>query len=179
MQTLNGGAMRIEPTIETLHYGYPLIATTALAIVLSWFYRQARHRFNPADLVLMVCALASAGYLLLVFNTPLRASTGTSFAPAGIAWAAIAGSLLILELTRRVAGLALVAISAVFLTYVFIGPYLPGFLGYPGLSLQRFLARYIPIPVYWDLPLPFRRPTLFCSLSSRPFAGVQGWRLLR
>ena len=141
MQTLNGGAMRIEPTIETLHYGYPLIATTALAIVLSWFYRQARHRFNPADLVLMVCALASAGYLLLVFNTPLRASTGTSFAPAGIAWAAIAGSLLILELTRRVAGLALVAISAVFLTYVFIGPYLPGFLGYPGLSLQRFFSQ--------------------------------------
>lgn len=140
-QTLSGGAMRIDPNIENWHYGYPLMATTATAIVLSWFYRQAQHRFNPADLVLMVCALASAGYLLVAYNTNIRMSTGTSFAPAGISWAAIAGSLLILELTRRVAGLALVVISAVFLTYVFAGPYLPGFLGYPGLSLQRFFSQ--------------------------------------
>ncbi|CAH1042616.1 TRAP transporter permease [Halomonas sp. TD01] len=140
-QTLNGGAMRIDPSIETLHYGYPLIATTAAAIALSWFYRQARHRFNPADLVLMVCAIASAAYLLMAFNTNMRMSTGTSFAPPGISWAAIAGSLLILELTRRVAGLALVVISAVFLVYVFAGQYLPGFLGYPGLSVQRFFSQ--------------------------------------
>lgn len=141
-QTLNGGAMRIiDPSIENWHYGYPLMATTAGAIVLSWFYRQARHRFNPADLVLMVCALASAGYLLMAYNTNMRMSTGTSFAPSGISWAAIAGSLLILELTRRVAGLALVVISAVFLTYVFAGQYLPGFLGYPGLSVQRFFSQ--------------------------------------
>ncbi|MBV65590.1 MAG: C4-dicarboxylate ABC transporter permease, partial [Halomonas sp.] len=103
-QAINGGAMRIDPAVETLHFGYPLMATTAVAIVLSWFYRQARHRFNAADLVLMVCALASAGYLLMAFNTTMRMSTGTSFAPPGISWAAIAGSLLILELTRRVAG---------------------------------------------------------------------------
>ncbi|WP_346797024.1 TRAP transporter permease [Halomonas sp. Bachu 37] len=140
-QTLAGGAMRIDPQVETWHFGYPLMATTAVGIVISWVYRQARHRFNPADLVLMVCSLASAGYLLLVYNTPLRASTGTAFAPMGISWAAIAGSLLILELTRRVAGLALVVISVVFLTYVFAGPYLPGFLGYPGLSLQRFFSQ--------------------------------------
>ncbi|NVF16343.1 TRAP transporter permease [Vreelandella maris] len=140
-QTLSGSAMRIDPSVENWHYGYPLMATTAGAIVLSWFYRQARHRFNPADLVLMVCAMASAGYLLVAYNTNIRMSTGTSFAPAGISWAAIAGSLLILELTRRVAGLALVVISAVFLTYVFAGPYLPGFLGYPGLSLQRFFSQ--------------------------------------
>ncbi|EHJ94190.1 TRAP transporter permease [Vreelandella boliviensis] len=140
-QTLSGEAMRIDPNVENWHYGYPLMATTAGAIVLSWFYRQARHRFNPADLVLMVCAMASAGYLLVAYNTNIRMSTGTSFAPSGISWAAIAGSLLILELTRRVAGLALVVISAIFLTYVFAGPYLPGFLGYPGLSLQRFFSQ--------------------------------------
>jgi len=140
-QTLAGGAMRIDPTIESWHYGYPLMLTTAAAIVLSWVYRQVRHRFNPADLVLMVCALASAGYLLLAFSTNMRMSTGTSFAPEGISWAAVAGSLLILELTRRVAGLALVVISVVFLLYVFAGPYLPGFLGYPGLSINRFFSQ--------------------------------------
>jgi len=140
-QTLSGGAMRIDPMVESWHYGYPLMLTTAVAIVLSWVYRQERHRFNPADLVLMVCALASAGYLLMAFNTNMRMSTGTSFAPEGISWAAVAGSLLILELTRRVAGLALVVISVIFLLYVFAGPYLPGFLGYPGLSINRFFSQ--------------------------------------
>ncbi|KJZ16625.1 C4-dicarboxylate ABC transporter permease [Halomonas sp. S2151] len=140
-QTMAGGAMRIEPAIENWHYGAPLILATVGAIALSWFPRQARHQLLLADVVLMVCAAAVAGYLLVVFNSPLRASTGTSFAPMGISWAAISGSLLILELTRRVAGLALVVISAIFLAYVFMGPWLPGFLGYPGLSLGRFFSQ--------------------------------------
>ncbi|MBB3184154.1 TRAP transporter 4TM/12TM fusion protein [Halomonas fontilapidosi] len=140
-QSMNEGAMRIAPEIETWHYGYPLILATMGGILLSWSYRQFRHRLSPADMVLMVCAVAVAGYLLVMFNSPLRASTGTSFAPMGISYAAIAGSLLILELTRRVAGLALVTISAIFLVYVFAGPYLPGFLGYPGLSVGRFFSQ--------------------------------------
>ncbi|MGM0981808.1 MAG: TRAP transporter permease [Pseudomonadota bacterium] len=140
-QTMSGEAMRIDPAIETWHFGYPLILATMAGILLSWSYRQFRDRLSPADLVLMVCALGVAGYLLVMFNSPLRASTGTSFAPMGISYAAIAGSLLILELTRRVAGLALVVISAIFLIYVFAGPYLPGFLGYPGLSVGRFFSQ--------------------------------------
>ncbi|QFU00310.1 Sialic acid TRAP transporter permease protein SiaT [Halomonas sp. THAF5a] len=140
-QAMSGGAMRIDPAIETWHFGYPLILATVAGILLSWSYRQFRDRLSPADLVLMVCALAVAGYLLVMFNSPLRAATGTSFAPMGISYAAIAGSLLILELTRRVAGLALVVISAIFLVYVFAGPWLPGFLGYPGLSVGRFFSQ--------------------------------------
>ncbi|MDW7747583.1 TRAP transporter permease [Halomonas sp.] len=140
-QAMSGGAMRIAPEIEAWHFGYPLILATVTGILLSWSYRQFRERLSPADMVLMVCALAVAGYLLVMYNSPLRASTGTSFAPMGISYAAIAGSLLILELTRRVAGLALVAISAIFLVYVFAGPYLPGFLGYPGLSVGRFFSQ--------------------------------------
>ncbi|QJQ96817.1 MULTISPECIES: TRAP transporter permease [Halomonadaceae] len=145
-RTIAGGAMRIEPHIEAWHYGYPLMLATAASIVLSWTYRQVRDKFPLPDLVLMVCALASAGYLLIIYNTPLRMSTGTSFAPMGISYAAIAGSLLILELTRRVTGNALVIITGIFLAYVFAGPYLPGFLGYPGLSLGRFFSQ-----VYTDI----------------------------
>ncbi|EPC00195.1 C4-dicarboxylate ABC transporter permease [Litchfieldella anticariensis FP35 = DSM 16096] len=138
---ISGGAMRIAPNVETWHFGLPLIAVSAAAIVLSWVYRQTRERVSPPELVLMVCALASAGYFLVIYNTPLRMSTGTTFAPMGISYAAIAGTLLILELTRRVAGLALVIISLIFLLYVFAGPYLPGFLGYPGLSVGRFFSQ--------------------------------------
>jgi len=140
-QTMAGGAMRIDPAVEAWHFGLPLIAATSAAILLSWATRHARSGISAPDLVLMICAIASAGYLLVMYNSPLRMSTGTPFAPMGISFAAIAGSLLILELTRRVAGLALVIIAAIFLTYVFAGPYLPGFLGYPGLSVGRFFSQ--------------------------------------
>lgn len=140
-QALSGGAMRIDPQVETWHFGYPMLLATVGAILLSWFYRLERSKFSMPDLVLMIVALASAGYLITVYNTPLRMSTGTSFAPVGITYAAMAGSLLILELTRRVAGNALVVISAIFLAYVFGGPYLPGFLSYPGLSVNRFFSQ--------------------------------------
>ena len=140
-QMIAGGAMRIDPAIEAWHFGYPLIFAVSAAILLSWAYRQVRQKLSPPDLVLMVGAMAVAGYLILIFATPLRASTGTAFAPVGISYAALAGSLLILELTRRVAGMALVVISAIFLAYVWAGPYLPGFLGYPGLSFNRFFSQ--------------------------------------
>lgn len=140
-QAIRGGAMRIAPDLETWHFGWPLLAATGTGIVMSWFHRRDRARFSVPDLVLVVTSLAVAVYFLVVYNTPMRMSTGTSFAPVGISFAAIAGTALIMELTRRVAGLALVVIGLVFLAYVFAGPYLPGFLGYPGLSVQRFFSQ--------------------------------------
>ena len=140
-QTLNNGAMRIAPELETWHYGWPLLAATSLGIILSWFHQRERSRFSVPDLVLMVCSLSVAAYLLVVYNTNIRMSTGTPFSPVGISFAAVAGSALILEMTRRVAGMALVIIGLVFVAYVFVGPYLPGFLGYPGLSVKRFFSQ--------------------------------------
>lgn len=140
-QTLNNGAMRIAPELETWHYGWPLLAATSLGIILSWFHQRERSRCSVPDLVLMVCSLSVAAYLLVVYNTNIRMSTGTPFSPVGISFAAVAGSALILEMTRRVAGMALVIIGLVFVAYVFVGPYLPGFLGYPGLSVKRFFSQ--------------------------------------
>lgn len=143
---LQDGAMRVPVEIEVWHYGWPLLAASAVGIVLGWLQCQRRSRFSLPDLVLIVCALASAGYFLVVFNSPMRMSTGTPFAPVGMTFAAVAGTALIMELTRRVAGLALVIIALLFVGYVFAGPHLPSFLGYPGLSLQRFFSQ-----VYTDI----------------------------
>ncbi|WP_148861361.1 TRAP transporter permease [Marinobacter fonticola] len=140
-QLIAAGTVRIPPEIETWHFGWPLLAATAMGIVLSWFHQRRRSMFSLPDLVLIVCAVASATYFLEVYNTQMRMSTGTSFAPIGISFSAIAGTALIMEMTRRVAGMALVVIALIFLGYVFAGPYLPGFLGYPGLSIQRFFSQ--------------------------------------
>ncbi|MEM8731138.1 MAG: TRAP transporter fused permease subunit [Pseudomonadota bacterium] len=122
-------------------FGAPLWAATAGGIVLSWVHRQDRTGFAPPDLVLAVCGLAVAIYLITIYGTLMRNSTGTPFAPIGISMAAVAGTALIMELTRRMAGIALVIISGVFLVYVFVGDQLPGFLNAPSVTWQRFFSQ--------------------------------------
>ncbi|MEL6677417.1 MAG: TRAP transporter fused permease subunit [Pseudomonadota bacterium] len=126
---------------EIWQFGVPLIAATALGIVLGWLRPRDRAAIAPADLVLSVCALAVATYLIAIYGTLMRNATGTPFAPIGISLAAVAGTALIMELTRRVAGLALVVIAGVFLVYVFVGDMLPGFLNAPNIEWARFFSQ--------------------------------------
>ena len=143
---IEGGVMwnGMDATLKSREiylFGIPLLVATVGAIVLSWVERLPRHMFSVTDLVLGICGIAVATYLIVIYGTLMRNSTGTPFAPIGISIAALAGTLLILELTRRVAGLALVIISVVFLVYVFTGQYLPGFLNSPAISWERFFSQ--------------------------------------
>ncbi|HAE01219.1 MAG TPA: C4-dicarboxylate ABC transporter permease [Rhodospirillaceae bacterium] len=126
---------------ETWLFGLPLIIATVGSIVVSWFHRRVRSGYTLPDIVLTVCGIAVAVYLITIYDTLMRNSTGTPFAPIGISISAVAGVLLIMELTRRVAGLALVVISVIFLIYVFVGQYLPGFLNSPPIAWERFFSQ--------------------------------------
>ena len=126
---------------EIYRFGIPLLVATAGGIVLGWLDRTPADRFSLPDIVLGVAGLAVAIYLVTIYGTLMRNSTGTPFAPIGISLAAIAGSALILELTRRVAGLALVIIAGIFLTYVFVGHLMPGFLNSPRIDWARFFSQ--------------------------------------
>ncbi|SPJ24545.1 TRAP transporter permease [Palleronia abyssalis] len=122
-------------------YGVPLMIATVGGIVLGWMHRRHRGGFAAPDFVLGVCSVAVATYLVTIYGTLMRNSTGTPFAPIGISIAAVAGTLLIMELTRRVTGLALIIIAGIFLLYVFTGQYLPGFLNSPAISWERFFSQ--------------------------------------
>lgn len=52
----------------------------------------------------------------------------------------IIGVLLVLELTRRCSGYALLILSGVFILYALLGQYLPGIIGHSGYSFQRFMG---------------------------------------
>ncbi len=141
-----GGAMwnGIDAEIrngEVWHFGIPLLVATGGGIVLGWVEARVRGRIAVADIVLTVCAVAVATYLITIYGTLMRNSTGTPFAPVGISIAAVAGVALIMELTRRVTGLALVIIAGVFLLYTFNGEHLPGFLNAPDITWARFFSQ--------------------------------------
>lgn len=141
-----GGAQwnGLDPAIksrETWYFGAPLWVATVIGVGLSWFNRRERSTFALPDLLLLICAATVAAYLIPVYSTFARNSTGTDFAPIGISMAAVAGTVLIMELTRRVAGLALVVIACIALLYVFTGQFMPGFLNAPPISWQRFFSQ--------------------------------------
>ena len=113
---------------EIWWFGLPLLLATFGAIVTGWFERRDRALFTASDMVLGLCAVVVAIYLITIYDTAARNAVGTPQVPIGVAFAATAGSALILELTRRVAGMALVVITAVFLVYTFTAHMLPSIL---------------------------------------------------
>ncbi|MCT4683678.1 MAG: TRAP transporter fused permease subunit [Roseicyclus sp.] len=126
---------------EVRWFGIPLLIATLGAILTGWFERRDRGQFTASDIVLALSAIVLAIYLVAIYGTAARNSVGTPFVPIGVAFAATAGSALILELTRRVAGLALVIITGVFLVYTFTAHLLPGILAVQSsFTWQRFFG---------------------------------------
>lgn len=139
----------LDPSIkqrETWTFGAPLLAASVGASMISWVHHTQRHQASLADVALVVASAAVAVYLIAIYGTLMRNATGTPFAPIGISLAAMAGTILILELTRRVAGLALVIIATIFVGYVFVGQHMPSFLNSPAISWERFFSQ-----VYTDV----------------------------
>lgn len=131
---------------ETWLLGVPLVVASLGASMVSWVHTTQRHQATLADAALIIACGAVAVYLIAVYGTLMRNATGTPFAPIGISLTAVAGTILIMELTRRVAGLALVAIAGIFVLYVFVGDQLPGVLNSPPITWQRFFSQ-----VYTDV----------------------------
>lgn len=120
-------------------FGYPIIAAVALGILASWLAPQKqRNVLAGVDLLLAVAALVVGAYIIA--HAEFLRMRAQVFPHLNDMFAALAGILLILELTRRLAGMALVLIVLVFIGYGFAGPFLPGVLNHAGYSAQRFFA---------------------------------------
>ncbi|WP_094463691.1 TRAP transporter permease [Pannonibacter phragmitetus] len=128
------------PVFVFANFGLPLLAGTLAALAGAWFLpNRDRARIGWADYALGIASIAVLGYIL--FNVgPLRLRAGTAMAQPADYYAALVGVILILEVTRRVAGLALVVIASIFILYSFAGPYLPGFLNHRGYEPSRFFT---------------------------------------
>lgn len=120
-------------------FGYPLIGGTLVALLASWMApSRERSAISWADMLLAAAAVIVALYIIVHADfLRIRAQV---FPHPNDMWASIAGIVLILELTRRLAGMALVLIVAVFLGYGFLGPWLPGVLHHNGYAAARFFA---------------------------------------
>ncbi len=139
---LENGVTAVDLPPWAFGYYGPLLALGAALAVLSGWLRPVGHgKISVADWALALAAFLVGGYMLVGLDAlAVRLRAGTPFADPANAWAALVGVALILEVTRRLAGLPLVIIAAVFIVYSFVGPWLPGFLTHSGYTWSRFFT---------------------------------------
>lgn len=138
--TGEGISQAVGKTAYVASFGWPLVAGTVWLVALGWLMPDRdRTRIDLVDGFLALAAVTVAMYI--IFHAPLlRLRAGTGLAKDADMLAALAGVILILELTRRLAGLALVLIAGIFVLYSFVGPWLPGILQHRGYSMSRFFT---------------------------------------
>lgn len=100
--------------------------------------RAAVDRVPVLDLVLAGAAIAVFAYVWVELDG-LLFRAGAMWTWGDVAMGVV-GTLLVLEATRRVAGLALPIIALVFVLYAFLGPWLPGVLHHRGYDVPRFFT---------------------------------------
>ena len=122
-------------------FGIALFAAVVISILSSWLFRRLGDNISWPDWILAVSGLVIGTYFILALgDTPSWNLRFNVFPSNADFWVCVTGLILILELTRRTSGLALVSIAMIFVLYVFAGPYLPGILTTEVASSARFFA---------------------------------------
>jgi TRAP transporter 4TM/12TM fusion protein len=127
----------LEPLLfRAIHVGWG----GALGFIL--YSAAARKEQRPGvpwyDWILVVASIACAVYITIELDG-LLFRAGAQFTTGDVV-TGVVGTLLILEFSRRTAGLALPIIAGVFILYCFIGPWMPGVLQHRGFAIDRFFT---------------------------------------
>lgn len=118
---------------RAVHLGFGL----ALVFLLYPTRRARGLKVHFEDYILAFLGAAAPAYIFIEYQQlVLRAGTVTTmdFAVGAV------GLLLVIEATRRVVGIPMLAVVMAFLAYAFAGPYMPGMLAHRGLSPQQLIG---------------------------------------
>ena len=160
-----GGPIRTLRPWERQIFFWGCVAFTLFHLIVlnlrpidPWLYRSAHVSFGSAlgfmlfaltahigkrgvpwyDWVLIALSIACFGYIFVNLDGLLfRAGAAPEIGDVVIG---LIGTLLVLEISRRTAGLALPIIAAIFLLYCFVGPWMPGVLYHRGIEFAQLFS---------------------------------------
>ncbi len=126
----------LEPLLfRSIHVGWG----AAIGFILYSAGSRARGTGVPwYDWVLVLASVACAVYVVIELDG-LLFRAGAQFTTGDVVSGTV-GTLLVLEFTRRSAGLALPIIAGVFIVYSFVGQWMPGVLEHKGFAVDRFFT---------------------------------------
>ncbi|WP_421904520.1 TRAP transporter permease [Mameliella sp.] len=112
-------------------------AVIAFVGLKAWRRERGRLVAVP-DGILIAAALGCSAYIAINVDQ-LIMRTGVITTTADML-CGIAGTIVVLEFARRVAGLVLPVIALIFVAYVFVGPWMPGILRHSGFQTDNFFS---------------------------------------
>lgn len=126
----------LEPLMfRAIHVGWGL----AIGFLISAPFMRAGADGVPwYDWILAAASAACAFYIYWELDG-LLFRAGAQFTPGDIV-TGVVGTLLILEISRRMTGWALPLIASIFIVYCFVGPWMPGVLRHNGFAFDRFFT---------------------------------------
>lgn len=111
----------------------------------------SRTTLHPVDLILGLIATATPIYIIVFYNELVtRAGINTSTDLL----VGLVGIVLLIEATRRVVGWPMILVALFFITYSFLGPYMPGVLAHRGLGWEELVGHlYFTTEGVFGIPL--------------------------
>lgn len=124
--------------VDEMNYFFWLIGiATVSTTVLSWWIEEKSAKLLINLALAFLCFIV--GYYLIEYLDDLQ-FRGGAFPTLSDSIVSAVGLVLLLEITRRTAGLAMVIIAAVFIAYSFLGPWMPGLLKHSGYDAGRLVS---------------------------------------
>lgn len=126
----------LEPLLfRAIHVGWGL----AIGFIISApFMKSGTDGVPWYDWILAAASAACAFYIYWELDG-LLFRAGAQFTPGDVI-CGVVGTFLVLEISRRMTGLALPIIAGVFILYCFVGPWMPGVLKHNGFAIDRFFT---------------------------------------
>ena len=119
---------------RAVHLGFGLALVYLLYPMRESWSKRGLH---PIDAILAILGAAAPAYILIEYQQLVLRSGITT--PIDFAVGLI-GVLLVIEATRRVVGVPMLIVVALFLIYAFAGPYMPGLMAHRGLTPQQLVG---------------------------------------
>jgi TRAP transporter 4TM/12TM fusion protein len=127
-------AIHLGFALLIVYLNYPLLKKPIWGLK----YLSSTDRIPLLDYAVSIAAALAALYIAIDYD-----GLTTRYGAPIVRDLVIGGILvvLLLEASRRVIGPALPAIATVFILYAFLGPYMPDFIAFKGVSLNRFVGQ--------------------------------------
>ncbi len=155
------------------HVGFALV----LIYILYAVSRKRKSETVPWNDLIMILLSAGVALYHVVFYEDIINKAG-NFDNLDFA-VSLTAVLLILEASRRVAGVVITSLASIFLVYAYIGPELPGFLAHPGFTVERIVTfQWLSTEGILGIPIDVSSTFIFLFMLFASFlkrSGIGDW----
>jgi TRAP transporter 4TM/12TM fusion protein len=154
---------------RAVHLGFVL---TLVYLLYPFTKGMRRDRINPVDLLFVAASIFCLGYVLVNYRSIV--TQAGRLTPADVVVGAV-GILLLFEAARRIVGLPMVIIAALFVLYALFGEWLPGVFAHKNISIRQIVNHlWFTIEGVFGIPLGVSATFVFMFLLFAAFIEITG-----